>query len=167
MQSYLFLTLLLWVSAALQTSWPLWLRVAGQPPNLLVAVVACTGLLRGATDGCLAGLLAAVLLAGAAHVPLGGLSAGLILVGTGAGLLRGTLFGERASVAVFVSVAGLVVSEVVRMVFLPPLEFLVWLRALGAGMVLTAIVSPGVFWAVRGTRRREPGLDAVPDWRRA
>lgn len=167
MQSYLFLTLLLWVSAALQTSWPFWLRIAGQPPNLLIAVVACTGLLRGAVDGCLAGLIAAVLLAGAAHVPLGGLSAGFILVGAGAGLLRGTLFGERASVAIFVSVAGVVVSELVRMVFLPPLEFLVWFRALGAAMLLTALVSPLVFWAARGTRRREPGFEVAPTWRRA
>jgi hypothetical protein len=167
MQGYLLIAVLLWVSTALETAWPLWLRAAYQPPHLVVAVVACTGLLRGAVDGCFAGLLGAVLLAGAGHIPLGGLSAGLILVGAGAGMLRGTLFAERATVAILVSVAGLVVSEVVRMIFLPPLEFAVWLRALGASVVLTALISPLAFWSVLLTRRREPGLESVPPWRQA
>ena len=88
---------LLLVCVALQGAWPPWLRICGQPPNMVVAAVACIGLVKGARDGCLAGLVSAVLVAGAEQTPLGGLCVGFMVVGAGAGLLRGSLFAEHWS----------------------------------------------------------------------
>ncbi len=153
--AYLAITVLLCLSTALQGSWPFWLQVGGQPPNLLVAAVACIGLVRGAVDGCLAGLIAGVLLAGAGHLPLGGLLLGLMVVGAGAGFLRGSLFAERVSVAILIAAAGVVISEFLRMICTPPPEFLVWVRSTLASAVFTALAAPAVFWLSRLTRPKE------------
>lgn len=158
MQAYLITLLLLWISTALQGAWPVWLRIGGQGPQLVVAVIVCIGLVRGAVHGCLAGLLGAVFLAGAGHVPLGGLFAGLMLVGSLAGFLRGTVFVERATVAMLMAAVGVIISELVRLVFQPPPEFLVWLRVTLYAALFTAVLAPAVLWAAKLTRPAEPTI---------
>lgn len=156
MQAHLITLLLLWVSVALQGAWPVWLRIGGQGPQLVVAVIVCIGLVRGAVHGCLAGLVGAVLLAGAGHIPLGGLFAGFMLVGALAGFLRGSVFAERATVAVLMAAVGVLLSELVRLIFQPPPEFLVWLRATMCAALFTALLAPAVLWAVKLARPAEP-----------
>ncbi|MEN6345844.1 MAG: hypothetical protein ABFE16_11125 [Armatimonadia bacterium] len=155
MQPYVIGILLIWVSTALQAAWPVWLRIGGQAPNVLVAVVACIGLVRGAYDGCLAGLVAALLLGGTCHLPYGGLFVGFMLVGAGAGTLRGSLFAERTLIAVLIATCGALVFGLVRMVFAPPLEFVPAVGGIFASALLTAILAPVVFWLTCLTRRRE------------
>ena len=158
MQGHFITILLLLVSVALQGAWPVWLRIGGQPPNLLVAVVTCTGLLRGAADGCLAGLIAAVLLGASARIPLGGLFVGFMLVGAAAGFLRGSLFAERLQVAILMAALGVVGWEFVRMVFVPPPEFVIWLGGTISSALFTALAVPVVFWATKFARPKEPDI---------
>lgn len=156
MRTYLGGFALLVACTALQGAWPMWLRIGGQPPGLVVSAVACIGLVTGAVHGCLAGLVGAILLAGATHVPVGGPFVALMLIGAGAGLLRGTLFAERLLVAVLIATLGAIAAGFVRLVFLPPPEFLVWLRGTFASALLTIIATPPVFWLARLTRAGEP-----------
>lgn len=156
MQAYLISLLLLWVSVALQGAWPVWLRIGEQGPQLVVAVIVCIGLVRGAVQGCLAGLVGAVLVAGAGHIPLGGLFAGYMLVGALAGFLRGSLFAERAMVAVLMAAVGVILSEFVRLIFQPPPEFFVWLRATLHASLFTAVFAPVTLWAAKFARPPEP-----------
>jgi len=155
MQAYLVGLLLLWLSSAFYGAWPAWLRISDQAPELVLASVACLGLIRGAAAGCAAGLVGAVLIAGAGHVPLGGLSIGLMLVGAGAGMLRGSLFSERMFVAVLCATLGVAVADLVRLIVTPPPGFVVWLRDTGAAMLLTAIFTPGIFAFARLARERD------------
>lgn len=155
MQSYLTGFALLWVSVALQGAWPFWLRVGGQPPNLVVAAVACLGLVRGPTEGCLAGLVAAVLVAGAAHAPIGGLLVAFMAVGALAGLLRGSLFAERVPVAMLVAVIAVVIASFLQMVFVPPPGFVVWLSGTVVSALYTVLVVPPIYWLARLTRPRD------------
>jgi len=155
MQSALIGFLLLLVSTALQSAWPPWLCIGGQPPNLLLAAVVCVGLVRGALDGGLAGLVAAVLLGGSTHTPLGGLFAGYMVVGTVAGLLRGSVFAERMLVAVLISFVGVLVFETLRMIFVPPNELSVALRAMFWSALFTALAAPLMFAVARLIRVRE------------
>ena len=156
MLSYLLSIFFLWVGTAIQFTWPVWLRVFDQPPHLLLALVACTGLVRGAVDGCLAGLVAGVLLAGAAQLPMGGLLLGFMVVGAGAGLLRGTLFSERVMVAILVSSVGVVIWEILRVILQPPAVWATWFSGMLGSIILTALVAPLAFWLMRLTKPREP-----------
>ena len=149
---------MLLVCVALQGAWPPWLRICGQPPNMVVAAVACIGLVKGARDGCLAGLVSAVLVAGAEQAPLGGLCVGFMVVGAGAGLLRGSLFAERLVVAVLVAFAGVVVSSVLRAIFMPPPEFFVWTKGVASSCLLTVVMTPPVFWMLRLARERQAAI---------
>jgi len=155
MQPYLVGFLLLLLFVALQGAWPSWLRIAEQPPGLVVAMVVCIGLARGATDGCLAGLVAAILHSGADHIPMGGLFVGLMAVGGCAGFLRGSLLSERLEVAVLVAAVAVVLSGALRMIFVPPPEFVVWLKALMASALYTALLAPLPFWLAKFTRTSE------------
>lgn len=155
MQSALIGFILLLVSTALQSAWPPWLCIGGQPPNLLLAAVVCIGLVRGAFDGGLAGLGAALLLGGSSHAPLGGLFAGYMAVGTIAGLLRGSIFAERVLVAMLISFVGVLVFETLRMIFVPPYELAVTLRAMFSSALFTALAAPVMFGAARLIRARE------------
>ena len=158
MRSYIIGFVLLLGCASLEDAWPFWLRIGGGPPFLVVAAVACIGLVRGAVDGCLAGLVGALLLGGATHTPLGGLFLGFMAVGTLAGLLRGTLFAERLPVAVLIAALGVTVASIVRMIFVPPPEFLPWTKATLGAVVLTAHAAPLVFWLARFTKPPETAL---------
>ncbi len=158
MQRYILSFVLLVFSAALQGAWPPWLRLCGQPPDLVLATVVCIGLSRGATEGCLAGLIAATLWAGVSHTPIGGLCVGFMVVGACAGFLRGTLLADRVEVALAVSAIAVVVSGFLRMIFVPPAVFLVWFQGLMSAALLTAIAAPLVLWLTRLTRISDPGI---------
>lgn len=155
MQSALIGFIILLLSTALQSAWPTWLRIGEQPPNLLLAAVMCIGLVRGAFDGSLAGLVAALLLGGSSHTPVGGLFAGYMVVGAIAGLLRGSIFAERVLVAMLISCVGVLVFETLRMFFMPPYELAVTLRAMFWSALFTALSAPVMFWAARLIRSRE------------
>lgn len=158
MQPYLISILLLIFSAALQGAWPAWLRIGGQAPELVVAAVACIGLSRGAFEGCLAGLIAAVLQGASAHTPLGGLFASFMVVGACTGFLRGSLLSERTEVALGASAGAVLLAGFIRLVFMPPEVFLLWLKGVFQAAIFTVIITPPVFWITRLMHRREPHI---------
>lgn len=158
MYAYILTFLILVLTTALQGAWPTWLRIAAQPPDLIVAAVVCIGLRRGATEGCLAGLVAAVLYGAAAHVWMGGLVVAFMLIGAGAGSLRGTLLSERVEVAILAAAIAVIVAAFVRMVFVPPGAFLVWLKGTGAAAFYTALAAPAIFWITGLVEPREPDV---------
>ena len=155
MRFYLLALAIILLCVCFQDAWPYWLRLAGQSPALVVAVIACLGLLRGAADGCLAGLVGALLLAGSGHVALGGLSLSYMALGASAGLLRGTLFAERLLVAVLIAAVGVIATNILQMLFVPPREFVVWLGDTLASAAFTALVTPLLFWLARLTKPPE------------
>lgn len=155
MRPFIVAFVLLWLGSAFYGAWPPWLRIAGQAPDFVLATVACLGLYRGAVAGCGAGLAGALFIAGAGHVPMGGLSLGLMLVGTGAGLLRGSLFSERIFVAVVCAILGVAVAGLIRLVVIPPPGLMVWLRDTAATMLLTGIATPPIFALARLAREQD------------
>ena len=158
MQPYLVSILVLILSAALQGAWPAWLRIGGQAPELVVAAVACIGLSRGAFEGCLAGLIAAVLYGASAHTPLGGLFAAYMVVGACAGFLRGSLLADRTEVALGAAAVSVLLAGLIRLVFMPPEVFLLWLKGILQAALFTVIITPPIFWITRLMHRREPRI---------
>lgn len=158
MRAYVIGFLILLACVALQDAWPPWLRIAAEPPAFVVAAVACLGLVRGPVDGCLAGLVGAELLAGAQGLPMGGLFLGLMTVGTLSGFLRGTLFAERPLVAVLITTVGVLATNLLRIVFAPPGEFVVWMRDTFVSALYTVLAAYPIFWLARLTRSPDTAL---------
>ena len=154
---YLAYPILLILLTAIERTWPGWLLISGQGPQLVVAAVVSSGLCAGPMAGCFVGLIGALLLASVQSAWLGGTFFGLMLLGTVVGLLRGALLAERAPMAALVTLAAVPIVEVIRLLFAAPPDPGPWLLQTAVAAPYSALLAIPVFAGFQAiTRLLEP-----------
>ncbi len=148
------------LSAALQRAWPQPLRVGAAGPDLVLVLVACIGITRGAVAGCASGLLGGFLAAaGAGEGAYGSLIASHMVVGFLAGQARGRLFVDHIIAAPVVAVLATVVAAFIQLVGSPPSEFTPWLAESAVGALYNVLISPVSYVYARAVNLRWPSSD--------
>ncbi len=150
---YLAYPILLMLMTAVGRTWPGWLLIFGQGPELVVASVVAVGLCAGPVAGCYAGLVGALLLASVEGAWLGGAFFAFMLLGAVVGLLRGSLLAERAPMAALVTLAAVPIVEVIRLLFAAPPDPGPWLLHTAVAAPYSALLAIpvfGIFRAVTG-----------------
>jgi ribose/xylose/arabinose/galactoside ABC-type transport system permease subunit len=154
---YLAYPILLILLTALQRTWPGWLLIYGQGPELVVAAVVGIALCAGPVAGCYGGLLGALLLGSVESAWLGGTFFAFMLLGTVVGLLRGALLAERAPMAALVTLAAVPIVEGIRLLFAAPPEPGPWLLKTAVAAPYSALLAIPVFVTFQAvTRLLEP-----------
>ena len=138
--------LLLLVCVAAQSTWPAWLRLRGQVPELTLAAVLSIGLTTGGTSGLTAGFLGAFLWASVTGLPVGNLFFSYMGLGFLAGAMRGRMFSDRVLLALILVAGGVIVAAVVNLLVAPPPSPQSWVivvldRALYSALVTIPIYS--------------------------
>lgn len=150
---YLAYPILLMLMTAVGRTWPGWLLIFGQGPELVVASVVAAGLCAGPVAGCYAGLVGALLLASVEGAWLGGAFFAFMLLGAVVGFLRGSLLAERAPMAALVTLAAVPIVEVIRLLFAAPPDPGPWLLHTAVAAPYSALLAVpvfGIFRAVTG-----------------
>jgi hypothetical protein len=147
---------LLMVLSSLQSTWPTWLRLYGQPPDLILAAVVSLGLTSGALAGATAGFLGAFLWASVADLPVGNLFVSHMGLGFLAGTMRGRTFSDRLSLAAILVAASVMAAAVVNLVLAPPPSPQSWFVAALARAAYSALVSVPIYPLVRALARYYP-----------
>jgi len=150
---------LLVVLGALQSSWPTWLRVSSQPPDLVLATVIMLGLHAGCMAGVFAGFSGALIWGSLAHVPLGHLFIAYMSLGYFAGALRGRMFSERLPVAMILAALGIIGAALVEFVFVPPPSPQIWAKTTVARVLLGLVITGLLFPIVRYVARVYPQVE--------
>ncbi len=154
-----FVLLLVW--GALQASWPTWLRLSGQPPDLVLATAIMLGLNAGRIAGLFAGFSGALIWASLANVPMGHLFISYMGLGYFAGALRGRLFSERLPVAMILAALGIIGAAIVQLIFAPPPSPQIWGKATLARVVYGLIITGLLFPIVRSVARVYPQAEEI------
>lgn len=149
-----FLVLLICVAA--QSTWPTWLRLRGQPPDLALAAVLSIGLTTGAGSGAMAGFLGAYLWASVAGVGMGSVFVSHMGLGFLAGAMRGRMFSDRLSLAVILVAAGVIVAAVVNLLLAPPASPQSWVSVVLARAVYSAIATIPIYSLMHYLARHYP-----------
>lgn len=144
------------IFVAWQYTWPAWLRIGGQAPDLAVALVISAGLTRGVVEGCWTGLGAGLLVGSLGALPLGGLFVSHIGLGALTGLLRGRIFSDRIIVAMLVTFMGVFVANFIELIFYPPPALVAWLTGTVVQALLSAVAAAPLFAVVRAVVRCFP-----------
>jgi hypothetical protein len=118
--TYLAYPILLTLLTAIERTWPGWLLIQGQGPQLVVAAVVSIALCAGPVPGCFGGLIGALLLGSVENAWLGGTFFAFMALGLVVGLLRGALLAERAPMAALVTLAAVPAVEIIRLLFAAP-----------------------------------------------
>ncbi|NPV47670.1 MAG: hypothetical protein HPY69_11975 [Armatimonadetes bacterium] len=148
--------LLMIVCAAVQSTWPAWLRVHSQTPHLTLAAVICLGLGTGGASGLTAGFLGALLWGSISSATLGQLFVSHMGLGFFAGSLRGRVFADRVLVAMLLVGIGVLVASLVELLLAPPPSPQPWMwQALVRALYSAAVAAP-IYLLVRSLRRFYP-----------
>lgn len=142
--------------AAWQSTWPLWLKVQGQGPELTLAAVVCLGLVTGGTSGLMAGFLGALLWASVSSTPMGNLFVSYMSLGLLAGVLRGRMFSDRVAVAVMIVAISVVLAAIVRLVLAPPPSPQSWFTVVMVRSLYSALMAMPIYLLVRAVCRFYP-----------
>lgn len=142
---YFAYAILLVLLTALERTWPGWLLVYSQGPNLVIASVIAVGLCTGPVAGCFAGLIGGLLLGSTEGAWLGGVFVGYMLLGLTVGLLRGALLAERAPVAALVTLAAVPLVELIRLIFAAPPSPGPWVVETALSAPYSALVAMPIF----------------------
>lgn len=148
--------LLLLLAAAAQSTWPQWLRLYGQVPDLTLAAVLSIGLTTGAPSGLTAGFLGAYLWASIAGLPIGNLFVSHMGLGFLAGAMRGRMFSDRLLLAMIVVAAAVVVAAVVNLVLAPPPTLGNWISAVFTRALFSGLLAMPVYGLMRWLSRYYP-----------
>jgi cell shape-determining protein MreD len=148
--------LLMIVCAAAQSTWPGWLRVQSQAPNLTLAVAICLGLSTGGGSGLTAGFLGAFLWGAVSSSTLGHLFLSHMSLGFFAGSLRGRVFADRVLIAVLLVGVGALLAAVVELVVAPPAGPQPWLTQTLLRALYSAAMAVPIYLLVRSLRRFYP-----------
>jgi cell shape-determining protein MreD len=145
------------IAAALQRAWPQALRFGSVAPELVLVLVACTGITRGAVAGCASGLLGGFLVAaGSGGGAYGSLIASHMIVGFLAGQARGRLFVDHIIAAPVVALLATVLAAFIQLVGSPPSQFAPWLAEAALGGLYNVLVSPTAYVYARAVSLRWP-----------
>lgn len=148
--------LLMIVCAAVQSTWPAWLRVHSQAPHLTLAAVICLGLGTGGGSGLTAGFLGALLWGSVSSATLGQLFLSHMGLGFLAGALRGRVFADRVLMAMLLVGIGVLGASIVELLLAPPPSPQPWIgQALVKALYSAALAAP-VYMLVRSVRRFYP-----------
>ncbi|MFW5866558.1 MAG: hypothetical protein ACOCX2_02005 [Armatimonadota bacterium] len=150
---YLAYPILLLLLMAVERTWPGWLLIYGQGPDLIVAAVVGMGLCAGPVAGCYGGLIGALMMGSVEGSWLGGTFFALMLLGTVVGLLRGALLAERAPMAALVTLAAVPIVEVIRLLFAAPPDPGPWLLNTAVAAPYSALLAIPVFAGFRAITR--------------
>lgn len=151
--SYIAYPVLLALATALERTWPGWLLVYGQGPDVVLATVVAVALCAGPVAGCFAGLVGALLLGSVAGSWLGGLFIAYMSLGTVVGLMRGQLLAERVLVAVVVALIASPIAALISLLFAAPTTPGPWLLHTLTAAPYTALVAAPVFAGVEAVIR--------------
>ncbi|HCA47614.1 MAG TPA: hypothetical protein DEP45_09760 [Armatimonadetes bacterium] len=143
--AYLAYLVLLVLLTAIERTWPGWLLIYDQGPQLVAAAIISAGLCAGPVAGCFAGLIGALLLGSAESAWLGGTFFAYMALGTVVGLLRGTLLAERAPMAALVTLAAVPIVEIIRLIFAAPPNPAPWVLQLLIAAPYSALLAMPVF----------------------
>lgn len=145
------------LAAALQRAWPQSLRLGATGPDLVLVLVACIGITRGAVAGCASGLLGGFLAAaGAGETAYGSLIASHMAVGFLAGQARGRLFVDHVIAAPVVALLASVLAAFIQFVGSPPSQFAPWLAESAIGALYNVLISPMSYVYARAVNLRWP-----------
>jgi cell shape-determining protein MreD len=142
---YFAYAILLVLITAIERTWPGWLLVYSQGPNLVIASVIAIGLCAGPVAGCFGGLIGGLLLGSVEGSWLGGVFVGYMTLGLAVGLMRGTLLAERAPVAALVTLAAVPLVEVIRLIFAAPPSPGPWLIETALSAPYSALLAMPIF----------------------
>jgi len=140
---------LLLVLAAAQSTWPQWLRLWGQTPQLVLAAVISLGLSCGGPSGLTAGFLGAFFWAALSDAPVGNLFISYMGLGFLAGTMRGRMFSDRLSLAVILIAAGVLVTGPINLLLAQPPSPQAWVAAVLGRAVFSALLGVLVYPLVR------------------
>lgn len=157
--AYLAYLILLVLLTAIERTWPGWLLIHDQGPQLVVAAVVSIGLCGGPMAGCFSGLVGALLLGSVESAWLGGTFFAFMTLGTVVGLLRGALLAERAPMAALVTLAAVPVVEIIRLLFAAPPSPAPWVLQMFVAAPYSALLALpvfGMFRAITGLLAPEP-----------
>jgi cell shape-determining protein MreD len=141
--------LLLLLLAAAQSTWPTWLRLSGQAPELVLAAVISLGLACGGATGLTAGFIGAFLWASLADMPMGNLFISYMGLGFVAGTMRGRMFSDRVSLAAILVAASVIVAALIKLILAPPPSPESWLAVVFARAVFSALATIPIYPLVR------------------
>ena len=147
---------LLLICVAAQSTWPTWLRLHGQVPDLTLAAVISLGLTTGSLSGLTAGFVGGFLWGSVAGLPLGNLFVSHMGLGFLAGAMRGRMFSDRLLLAVIVVAAGVMVAAVVNLVLAPPPSPQQWVSAVLARAVFSGLLTVPIYALTRFLSRYYP-----------
>lgn len=147
--------------AAWQSTWPLWLKVQGQGPELTLAAVVCLGLVTGGTSGLVAGFLGALLWASVSSTPMGNLFVSYMSLGLLAGVLRGRMFSDRVAVAVIIVAISVLVAAIVRLVLAPPPSPQSWVSVVMVRSLYSGLMAMPIYLLVRAVSRFYPESEDI------
>ena len=142
--------------AAAQTTWPPWLRVHGQVPDLVLGLVVCVGLCTGAQSGFLTGFLGAYFWGAVSSSPWGNLFLSHMGLGFVAGSLRGRVFADRVLVAMLLVALAEVIASLVQLLLAPPPSPQAWLGQLLVRALYSGVLAVPLYLLVRGLARYYP-----------
>lgn len=149
-------TLLMIICAAAQTTWPSWLRLYGQVPDLTLGAVICVGLCTGANSGLQAGFLGAFFWGAVSSSPWGNLFLSHMGLGLVAGSLRGRVFADRISIAVLLVALGEVLASIVQLLLAPPPSPQAWFGHMLMRALYSGLLAVPLYLLVRALRRHYP-----------
>ncbi len=147
--AYLAYLILLVLLTAIERTWPGWLLIRDQGPQLVVAAVVSIGLCAGPVAGCFGGLIGGLLLGSVEGAWLGGTLFAFMALGTVVGLLRGALLAERAPMAALVTLAAVPIVEVIRLIFAAPPNPAPWVLQMLVAAPYSALLAMPVFAGFR------------------
>lgn len=153
--------LLMIICAAAQSTWPGWLRLQSQAPNLTLATVICLGLGTGGASGLTAGFLGAFLWGSVSSVTLGQLFISHMGLGFLAGSLRGRVFADRVLMAVLLVGVAVVVASFVELIVAPPPAPQPWAVQTMVRALYSAAVAAPIYLLVRSLRRFYPAPETL------
>lgn len=146
---YVAYSILLVIAVAIERTWPGWLLVQGQGPEVVVAAIVGIALSAGPVAGCFGGLVGALLLGGVEGAWLGGAFVAYMSLGVIVGLMRGSLLAERVLVACLIVVVATPLVELVRMLFAAPPSPTPWLVRVLVEAPYSALVAAPIYAGFR------------------
>lgn len=147
---YLVYPILLILATAVERTWPGWLLVHEQGPQVVLAAVVAMALCAGPVAGCFGGFIGAILLGSMEDAWLGGMFIAYMGVGVVIGVLRGQLLAERMLVASLAALVAVPIAELIRLLFAAPPSPGPWLMQVIIAGPYTALAAAPIFAIVRG-----------------
>jgi cell shape-determining protein MreD len=141
---------------AAQSTWPTWLRLRGQVPDLALAAVLSIGLTTGGLSGLTAGFLGAFFWASVAGLPMGNLFVSYMGLGFLAGAMRGRMFSDRILLAAILVAAGVIVAAVVSLLLAPPPSPQSWIAVVFNRALYSALLTVPIYSLMRLLARYYP-----------